>query len=159
MGEDATPRAKRPWGYELRSRIAAALEKLIAECEDALDPVKDGALPNKLTEAAAMASSPGVGSKLEKLLLAGERRIELIALRGEVAFAVDHQGWAPDERRVPVEGVEQLQPQELPDGLRALGRHAGSPPLVPSRRFEQLLELGIDDGIGGANLRPCRLID
>src|SRR5258707_11716935 len=33
MGEDATPRAKRPWGYELRSRIAAALEKLIAECD------------------------------------------------------------------------------------------------------------------------------
>ena len=30
---DATPRAKRPWGYELRSRIAGALEKLITKCD------------------------------------------------------------------------------------------------------------------------------
>ncbi len=33
MEEDATARAKRPWGYELRSRIAAALEKLTAVCD------------------------------------------------------------------------------------------------------------------------------
>ena len=31
MEEEATERAKRPWGYELRARIAAALENLIAE--------------------------------------------------------------------------------------------------------------------------------
>jgi hypothetical protein len=30
---DATPRAKRPWGYELRARIAVALEKLITQCD------------------------------------------------------------------------------------------------------------------------------
>src|ERR1700686_4335206 len=33
MEGDATPRAKPPWGYELRSRIAAALEKFIGECD------------------------------------------------------------------------------------------------------------------------------
>jgi hypothetical protein len=33
MEGDATPRAKRPWGYELRLRIAAALEKFIAESD------------------------------------------------------------------------------------------------------------------------------
>jgi hypothetical protein len=33
MEGDATPRAKPPWGYELRSRIAAALEKFVAECD------------------------------------------------------------------------------------------------------------------------------
>jgi hypothetical protein len=33
MEEEATRMAKRPWGYELRSRIAAALEKLIAVCD------------------------------------------------------------------------------------------------------------------------------
>lgn len=30
---DTTPLAKRPWGYELRARIVAALEKLIAKCD------------------------------------------------------------------------------------------------------------------------------
>jgi hypothetical protein len=29
---DARPRAERPWGYELRSRIVGALERLAAEC-------------------------------------------------------------------------------------------------------------------------------
>jgi hypothetical protein len=33
MEGDATPRAKRPWGYELRLRIADALEKFIAESD------------------------------------------------------------------------------------------------------------------------------
>lgn len=32
MEEDDTPKAKRPWGYELRSRIVATLERLTAEC-------------------------------------------------------------------------------------------------------------------------------
>jgi hypothetical protein len=32
VDESATPRAERPWGYELRARIAGALEKLIADC-------------------------------------------------------------------------------------------------------------------------------
>ena len=31
MEADAAPKAKRPWGYELRVRIAAALEKFIGE--------------------------------------------------------------------------------------------------------------------------------
>jgi hypothetical protein len=32
MDEDATRRVQRPWGYELRARIAAALGRLIADC-------------------------------------------------------------------------------------------------------------------------------
>ena len=33
MERDAAPRARPPWGYELRVRIAAALEKFIGECD------------------------------------------------------------------------------------------------------------------------------
>src|SRR5579872_2844412 len=32
MDEDATRAVERPWGYQLRARIAAALEKLIGHC-------------------------------------------------------------------------------------------------------------------------------
>jgi len=32
MDEDGTRRVERPWGYQLRARIAAALEKLVGHC-------------------------------------------------------------------------------------------------------------------------------